>query len=39
MVRHYQRKLVQFEESYFLTVRSVTQDNKGKAKTGIDQRA
>lgn len=36
MVWHYQRKPVRFEEAYLIAVQSVTQDNKGKAKAGID---
>lgn len=39
MVRYYQRKLVQSPEARLLAVRSVTQDNRGKATAGVDGKA
>jgi RNA-directed DNA polymerase len=36
LVRNYQRKLVNLEESKVLAVRFVSQDNRGKATPGID---
>lgn len=36
LVRNCQRKLVNLEESKLLAVRSVSQDNRGKATAGVD---
>ena len=36
LVRYYQRMLVKSNYAKLLAVRSVTQDNKGKATAGID---
>ena len=35
-MRHYQHKLVKSKESRYLSVRQVSQDNRGKVSTGID---
>ena len=37
LVRHYQRKLVKTQEARLLAVRTVSQDNRGKATAGIDK--
>ena len=36
LVRHYQNKLVKLQEARLLAVRTVSQDNRGKAIAGID---
>lgn len=36
LVRHYQHKLVRSEEARLLAVRTVSQDNRGKATVGVD---
>ena len=36
LVRYYQRILVKSQHAKLLAVRSVTQDNRGKATAGID---
>jgi RNA-directed DNA polymerase len=37
LVRYYQRKLVKSSEARLLAVRTVSQDNRGKATAGIDK--
>jgi len=37
LVRYYQRKLVKTQEARLLAVRTVSQDNRGKATAGIDK--
>lgn len=37
LVRHYQKRLVKFEESKLLAVRMVSQDNRGKVTAGVDE--
>lgn len=37
LIRHYQRILVKSEQAKLLAVRSVTQDNRGKATAGTDE--
>lgn len=37
LVRYYQRILVKYKHAKLLAVRSVTQDNRGKATAGIDE--
>ena len=36
LVRHYQKKLASSWEARLLSVRTVTQDNRGKATAGVD---
>jgi len=36
LMRHYQHKLVKSKESRYLSVRQVSQDNRGKVTAGID---
>lgn len=36
LVRYYQRKLVNSQEARLLAVRTISQDNRGKATAGID---
>jgi len=37
LMRHYQHKLVKSKESRYLSVRQVSQDNRGKVSAGIDE--